>query len=167
MEQNEILAELAQSIGQIVDKKVAEKKPTFADAFNSVIEAIDNGTIENEIDGSVEELLSKIRLAFTSKYDDFVSDNKAEDDSCQSSTAFDTVKNDIENGDLDKDEVADLLEAINNESQYDDEVADLVRNEADNYGFVDKDDIDEYYIFDNLDDCIICDVAKRYINENL
>ena len=37
MENNEILAELAMSIGQIVDKKVAEKKPTLADAYKMVL----------------------------------------------------------------------------------------------------------------------------------
>lgn len=167
MEQNEILAELAQSIGQIVDKKVAEKKPTLADAFNSVIEAIDNGNIETEIGGSVEELLSKIRLAFTSKYDDFVSDNKAEDDSCTIDKAVSIVRSAIDENELSSEDVNGILGDLKTNSYYDDEIGDLVRGECENYGFVDKDDIDEYYIFDNLDDCIICDVAKRYINENL
>lgn len=166
MEQNEILAELAQSIGQIVDKKVAEKKPTLADAFNSVIEAIDNGNIAI-IGGSVEELLSKIRLAFTSRYDDFVNDNKAEDDSCTLDKAVSTVRNAIDENDLSSEDVNGILDDLKTNSYYDDEIGDFVRNECENYGFVDKDDIDEYYIFDNLDDCTICDVAKRYINENL
>ena len=166
MENNEILAELAMSIGQIVDKKVAEKKPTLADAYKMVLEAINNGSVENE-GGSVTELMSAIRSTFTSKYDDFVSDNKAEDDSCQSNTAYDTVKEAIENGDLATDEVSDLLEAINNESTYDEEVGDLVRNEADNYGLVDKDDVDEEWIFENVSDTTIRDVALRYVNDNL
>ena len=171
MEHTEILAALADSIGEIVDKKVAEKtesvKPTLADAYKMVLEAIDNGTLENEKGLSVTDLLSKIRLAYTCRYDEFVSDNKAEDDSCQSNTAYDTVKEAIENGDLATDEVADLLEAINNESTYDEEVGDLVRNEADNYGLVDKDDVDEEWIFENVSDTTIRDVALRYVNDNL
>ena len=171
MENNEILAELANTIGEIVEKKVAEKtesvKPTLADAYKMVLEAINNGTLENEDGQSVTELLSMIRLAYTCKYDEFVSDNKAEDDSCQRSTAYDTVKEAIENCDLATDEVADLLEAINNESTYVDEVANLVRNEADNYGLIDKDDVDEEWIFENVSDSIICDVTKRYVDENL
>ena len=171
MEQTEILAALADSIGEIVDKKVAEKtesiKPTLSDAYKMVLEAIDNGTLENEKGLSVTDLLSKIRLAYTCRYDEFVSDNKAEDDSCQSNTAYDTVKEAIENGDLATDEVSDLLEAINNESTYDEEVGDLVRNEADDYGFVDRDDVDEDWIFDNVSDSTIRDIAKRYVDENL
>ena len=171
MEQTEILAALADSIGEIVDKKVAEKtesiKPTLSDAYKMVLEAIDNGTLENEKGLSVTDLLSKIRLAYTCRYDEFVSDNKAEDDSCQSNTAYDTVKEAIENGDLATDEVSDLLEAINNESTYDEEVGDLVRNEADNYGLVDKDDVDEEWIFENVSDTTIRDVALRYVNDNL
>ena len=171
MEHTEILAALADSIGEIVDKKVAEKaesvKPTLADAYKMVLDAIDNGTLENEKGLSVTDLLSKIRLAYTCRYDEFVSDNKAEDDSCQSNTAYDTVKEAIENGDLATDEVSDLLEAINNESTYDEEVGDLVRNEADNYGLVDKDDVDEEWIFENVSDTTIRDVALRYVNDNL
>jgi hypothetical protein len=171
MEHTEILAALADSIGEIVDKKVAEKtesvKPTLADAYKMVLDAIDNGTLENEKGLSVTDLLSKIRLAYTCRYDEFVSDNKAEDDSCQSNTAYDTVKEAIENGDLATDEVADLLEAINNESTYDEEVGDLVRNEADNYDLVDKDDVDEEWIFENVSDTTIRDVALRYVNDNL
>lgn len=171
MEHTEILAALADSIGEIVDKKVAEKtelvKPTLSDAYKMVLDAIDNGTLENEKGLSVTDLLSKIRLAYTCRYDEFVSDNKAEDDSCQSNTAYDTVKNAIENGDLATDEVADLLEAINNESTYDEEVGDLVRNEADNYDLVDKDTVDEEWIFENVSDTTIRDVALRYVNDNL
>jgi hypothetical protein len=171
MEHTEILAALADSIGEIVDKKVAEKaesvKPTLSDAYKMVLDAIDNGTLENEKGLSVTDLLSKIRLAYTCRYDEFVSDNKAEDDSCQSNTAYDTVKESIENGDLATDEVADLLEAINNESTYDEEVGDLVRNEADNYDLVDKDDVDEEWIFENVSDTTIRDVALRYVNDNL
>ena len=171
MEHTEILAALADSIGEIVDKKVAEKtesvKPTLADAYKMVLDAIDNGTLENEKGLSVTDLLSKIRLAYTCRYDEFVSDNKAEDDSCQSNTAYDTVKEAIENGDLATDEVADLLEAINNESTYDVEVGDLVRNEADNYDLVDKDNVDEEWIFENVSDTTIRDVALRYVNDNL
>lgn len=171
MEHTEILAALADSIGEIVDKKVAEKaesvKPTLSDAYKMVLDAIDNGTLENEKGLSVTDLLSKIRLAYTCRYDEFVSDNKAEDDSCQSNTAYDTVKEAIENGDLATDEVADLLEAINNESTYDEEVGDLVRNEADNYDLIDKDNVDEEWIFENVDSNTIRDVAKRYVDENL
>lgn len=171
MEHTEILAALADSIGEIVDKKVAEKaesiKPTLSDAYKMVLEAINNGTLESEEGQSVTELLSMIRLAYTCKYDEFVSDNKAEDDSCQSNTAYDTVKEAIENGDLATDEVADLLEAINNESTYDAEVGDLVRNEADNYDLVDRDDVDEDWIFENVNDTTIRDVALRYVNDNL
>ena len=171
MEHTEILAALADSIGEIVDKKVAEKtesiKPTLSDAYKMVLDAIDNGTLESEKGLSVTDLLSKIRLAYTCRYDEFVSDNKAEDDSCQSNTAYDTVKEAIENGDLATDEVSDLLEAINNESTYDEEVGDLVRNEADNYGLVDKDTVDEEWIFENVSDTTIRDVALRYVNDNL
>ena len=171
MEHTEILAALADSIGEIVDKKVAEKaesvKPTLSDAYKMVLEAIDNGTLENEKGLSVTDLLSKIHLAYTCRYDEFVSDNKAEDDSCQSNTAYDTVKEAIENGDLATDEVADLLEAINNESTYGEEVGDLVRNEAVNYDLVDKDDVDEDWIFENVDSNTIRDVALRYVNDNL
>ena len=171
MEHTEILAALADSIGEIVDKKVAEKtesvKPTLSDAYKMVLEAIDNGTLENEKGLSVTDLLSKIRLAYTCRYDEFVSDNKAEDDSCQSNTAFETVKSSIESGEMSTEEVSDLLEAINNESTYDEEVGDLVRNEADNYDLVDKDNVDEEWIFENVSDTTIRDVALRYVNDNL
>lgn len=171
MENNEILAELANTIGAIVEKKVAEKaesvKPTLSDAYKMVLDAIDNGTLEQEEGLSVTELLSKIRLAYTCKYDEFVSDNKAEDDSCQSDNALETVKDAITNNDLSHEEVSDLLEAINNEARYDDEVADFVRNEAENYDYVDKDDVDEEWIFENVSDSTIRDVAVRYVNDNL
>ena len=163
MENNEILAELAMSIGQIVDKKVAEKKPTLADAYKMVLEAINNGSVENE-GGSVTELMSVIRSSFTSKYDDFVSDNKAEDDSCN---ALKVVKDAIANDDLSHDDVSDLLEAINNADRYVDEIGDLIQNEADDYGFVDREDVDEDWIFDNVSDSTIRDIAKRYVDENL
>lgn len=171
MENTEILAELADSIGAIVEKKVAERaesiKPTLADAYKMVLEAIDNATIESVEGQSVTDLLSKIRLAYTCRYDEFVSDNMAEDDSCQSNNALETVKEAITNNDLSNEDVSDLLEAINNEAKYDDEVADLVRNEAENYDFVDKDDVDEEWIFENVSDTIIRDVTKRYVDENL
>ena len=61
MENNEILAELAMSIGQIVDKKVAEKKPTLADAYKMVLEAINNGSVENE-GGSVTDVGNPFNL---------------------------------------------------------------------------------------------------------
>ena len=163
MENNEILAELAMSIGQIVDKKVAEKKPTLADAYKMVLEAINNGSVEND-GGSVTELMSAIRSTFTSKYDDFVSDNKAEDDACN---ALKVVKDAIADDDLSHDDVSDLLEAISNADRYVDEIGDLVRNEADDYGFVDRDDVDEDWIFDNVSDSTIRDIAKRYVDENL
>ena len=163
MENNEILAELAMSIGQIVDKKVAEKKPTLADAYKMVLEAINNGSVENE-GGSVTELMSAIRSTFTSKYDDFVSDNKAEDDACN---ALKVVKDAIADDDLSHDDVSDLLEAINNADRYNDEIGDLIQNEADDYGFVDREDVDEDWIFDNVSDSTIRDIAKRYVDENL
>lgn len=166
MENNEILAELAMSIGQIVDKKVAEKKPTLANAYKMVLEAINNGSVEND-GGSVTELMSAIRSTFTSKYDDFVSDNKAEDDSCQLDNALKTVKDAITSDDLSHDDVSDLLEAINNADRYVDEIGDLIQNEADDYGFVDKEDVDEDWIFDNVSDSTIRDIAKRYVDENL
>jgi hypothetical protein len=43
----------------------------------------------------------------------------------------------------------------------------LVRNEADNYDLVDKDDVDEEWIFENVSDTTIRDVALRYVNDNL
>ena len=171
MENNEILLELAQSIGQIVDKKVAEKtesvKPTLADAYKMVLEAIQNGTLENEEGRSVEELLTMVRMAYTCKYDEFVSDNKAEDDSCRLDRALDTVKKSIEDGEMYSEDVADILDAIGNESKYDDEVADFGRRVAENLNLVDKDDMDEDWIFDNLDNSTIRDVAIRYVDENL
>ena len=171
MENNEILLELAQSIGQIVDKKVAEKtesvKPTLADAYKMVLEAIQNGTLENEEGQSVNELLTMVRMAYTCKYDEFVSDNKAEDDSCRLDSALDTVKKSIEDGEMYSEDIADILDAIGNESKYNDEVEDFVRREAENLSLVDKDDIDEDWIFDNVDSSTIRDVAVRYVNDNL
>lgn len=172
MENNEILLELAQSIGQIVDKKVAEKtesvKPTLADAYKMVLEAIQNGTLENEEGQSVKELLTMVRMAYTCKYDEFVSDNKAEDDSCRLDSALDTVKKSIEDGEMYSEDIADILDAIGNERRYNDKVEDFVREQADYFdGLVDKDDIDEDWIFDNVSGSIIRDVAIRYVNDNL
>ena len=172
MENNEILLELAQSIGQIVDKKVAEKtesvKPTLADAYKMVLEAIQNGTLENEEGRSVEELLTMVRMNYTWKYDEFVSGNKAEDDSCRLDHALDTVKKSIEKGEMYSEDVADILDAIGSETKYDDEVEDFLRKQADYFEIlVDKDDIDEEWIFDNVDSSIIRDVAVRYVEENL
>ena len=171
MENNEILLELAQSIGHIVDKKVAEKtesvKPTLADAYKMVLESIQNGTLENEGGRSVEELLTMVRMNYTWKYDEFVLDNKAEDDSCRLDSALDTVKKSIEAGEMYSDDVADILDAIGNESKYDDEVADFGRRVTENLNLVDKDDIDEDWIFDNVDGSTIRDVAVRYVDENL
>lgn len=172
MENNEILLELAQSIGQIVDKKVAEKtesvKPKLADAYKVVLESIQNGTLENEEGQSVNELLTMVRMAYTCKYDEFVSDNKAEDDSCRLDSALKTVKDSIENGEMYSEDVADILDAIGSETKYNDEVEDFVRKQADYFDdLVDKDDIDEEWIFDNVDSSIIRDVAVRYVEENL
>lgn len=172
MENNEILLELAQSIGQIVDKKVAEKtesvKPTLADAYKMVLEAIQNGTLENEEGRSVEELLTMIRMAYTCKYDEFISDNKAEDESCRLDSALNTVKKSIEDGEMYSDDVADILDAIGSETKYDDEVEDFLRKQADYFEIlVDIDDMDEEWIFDNVDSSIIRDVAVRYVEENL
>lgn len=172
MENNEILLELAQSIGQIVDKKVAEKtesvKPTLADAYKMVLEAIQNGTLENEEGQSVNELLTMVRMAYTCKYDEFVSDNKAEDDSCRLDIALKTVKKSIEKGEMYSEDVADILDAIGSEPKYDDEVEDFLRKQADYFEIlVDIDDMDEEWIFDNVDSSIIRDVAVRYVKENL
>ena len=162
MENNEILLELAQSIGQIVDKKVAEKtesvKPTLADAYKMVLEAIQNGTLENEEGQSVNELLTMVRMAYTCKYDEFVSDNKAEDESCRLDSALNTEKKSIEDGEMYSDDVADILDAIGSETKYDDEVEDFLRKQV---------DYDEEWIFDNVDSSIIRDVAVRYVEENL
>lgn len=168
MENNEILLELAQSIGQIVDKKVAEKtesvKPTLADAYKMVLEAIQNGTLENEEGQSVKELLTMVRMAYTCKYDEFV----AEDDSCHLDIALKTVKDSIEDGEMYSEDIADILDAIGSESKYDDEVESFVRKQADYLDdFVDKDDVDEDWIFDNVDSSTIRDVAVRYVDENL
>lgn len=171
MENNEILLELAQSIGQIVDKKVAEKtesvKPTLADAYKMVLEAIQNRTLENEEGQSVKELLTMVRMAYTCKYDEFIFDNKEEDDSCRLDNALDTVKKSIEDGEMYSEDVADILDAIGSESKYNDEVEDFVRREAENLDLVDKDDINEDWIFDNVDSSTIRDVAVRYVDENL
>lgn len=172
MENNEILLELAQSIGQIVDKKVAEKtesvKPTLADAYKMVLEAIQNGTLENEEGRSVKELLTMVRMAYTCKYDEFVSDNKAEDDSCRLDIALKTVKDSIEKGEMYSEDVADILDAIGSETKYDDEVEAFLRKQADYFEIlVDIDDMDEEWIFDNVDSSIIRDVAVRYVEENL
>lgn len=172
MENNEILLELAQSIGQIVDKKVAEKtesvKPTLADAYKMVLEAIQNGTLENEEGQSVTELLTMVRMTYTCKYDEFVSDNKEEDDSCRLDIALKTVKDSIEDGEMYSEDIADILDAIGSESKYDDEVEDFVRKQADYFDIiVDKDDVDEDWIFDNVDSSTIRDVAVRYVDENL
>lgn len=172
MENNEILLELAQSIGQIVDKKVAEKteslKPTLADAYKMVLESIQNGTLENEEGRSVEELLTMVRMAYTCKYDEFVSDNKAEDESCRLDIALNTVKKSIEKGEMYSEGIADILDAIGSEPKYDDEVEDFLRKQADYFEIlVDIDDMDEEWIFDNVDSSIIRDVAVRYVNDNL
>lgn len=172
MENNEILLELAQSIGHIVDKKVAEKtesvKPTLADAYKMVLESIQNGTLENEEGQSVKELLTMIRMAYTCKYDEFVSDNKAEDDSCHLDSALDTVKKSIEKGEMYSEDIADILDAIGSETKYDDEVEDFLRKQADYFEIlVDIDDMNEEWIFDNVDSSIIRDVAVRYVEENL
>lgn len=168
MENNEILAELANTIGEIVEKKVAEKtesvKPTLADAYKMVRDAIDYGTLENEEGLSVTDLLSMIRLAYTCKYDEFVSDNKAEDDSCQSDNALKTVKELIETGEMSIEDVGDLLEVIVNQGNYDEKVCDLVKDE---YDLINEDDVDEEWIFENVSDTTIRDVAKRYVDENL
>lgn len=168
MENNEILAELANTIGEIVEKKVAEKtesvKPTLADAYKMVLEAINNGTLETEDGLSVTELLSMIRLAYTCKYDEFVSDNKAEDDSCQSDNALKTVKELIETGEMSIEDVGDLLEVIVNQGNYDKKVCDLVKDE---YDLINEDDVDEEWIFENVPNSTIRDVAVRYVNDNL
>lgn len=78
-----------------------------------------------------------------------------------------TVKDSIANDDLSHDDVSDLLETINNADRYVDEIGDLIQNEADNYGFVDREDVDEDWIFDNVSDSTIRDIAKRYVDENL
>ena len=108
-----------------------------------------------------------VRMNYTWKYDEFVLDNKAEDDSCRLDSALDTVKKSIEAGEMYSDDVADILDAIGSESKYDDEVEDFVRREAENLDLVDKDDIDEDWIFDNVDNPTIRDVAVRYVDENL
>lgn len=172
MKNNEILLELAQSIEQIVDKKVAEKtesvKPTLADAYKMVLESIQNGTLENEEGQSVTELLTMVRMEYTSKYDEFVSDNKAEDDSCRLDSALNTVKKSIEKGEMHSEDIADILDAIGSETKYDDEVEDFLRKQADYFEIlVDTDDMDEDWIFDNVDSSIIRDVAVRYVEENL
>ena len=132
-----------------------------------VLEAIQNGTLENEEGQSVKELLTMVRMAYTCKYVEFVSDNKEEDDSCRLDSALDTVKKSIEAGEMYSDDVADILDAIGSESKYDDEVEDFVRREAENLDLVDKDDIDEDWIFDNVDNPTIRVVAVRYVDENL
>lgn len=108
-----------------------------------------------------------VRMAYTCKYVEFVSDNKEEDDSCRLDIALKTVKDSIEDGEMYSEDIADILEAIGNESKYDDEVEDFVRREAENLDLVDKDDIDEDWIFDNVDSSTIRDVAVRYVNDNL
>jgi hypothetical protein len=84
----------------------------------------------------------------------------------ENATVIDRAIDLINDDEVSEDSCEGIIDAIK-DSKSSDAFNNAARDWADDNGFVDKDDIDEDWAFDNLDNNVLCAIAKRYIEENL
>ena len=161
MEKSEILSELANSIEQIVEKRVGANKPTID---NSVAMVIDYLQMGEHSDGITQATFNEIIKV--ARQNGFEIGDENEYAMAENATVIDRAIDIINDNEVSEDSCEGIIDAIK-DCNSSDAFNNAAREWADDNGFVDKDDIDEDWAFDNLDNNVLCSIAKRYIEENL
>ena len=161
MEKSEILSELADSIEQIVEKRVVANKPTIDSSVAMVIDYLQMGSHGNGITQATFNEIIKV-----ARQNGFEIGDENEYATAENATVIDRAIDLINDNEVSEDSCEGIIDAIK-DSNSSDAFNNAARDWADDNGFVDKDDIDEDWAFDNLDNNVLCDIAKRYIEENL
>ena len=149
MENIEILNALAHSVAQIVDEEV-EKRTEDTVNLRTLINELKNGSLAEK---DAKELFDAIMSGY-GEVDAVVGKPTTTD--ITPSAVIDALHNPDSEMTFE-----DLLDELSTEEEVD--LKEYIRG----MDFVEKDDMDEDWIFDNLDNSTIRDVAKRYIDENL
>lgn len=163
LEKTEIMADLANAMAEIVEKRVNANKPTIDDSVKMILDSLQMGSHSNGItQASFNEIVKVARQngfeigdeneyamaekdTILERADKLIYENEATTDDCE--TLIETIKN----SDVGSDAFESAARAWVN----------------DNDDFVDKDDIDEDWAFENLDNDVLRSIAKRYVEENL
>ena len=161
MEKSEILSELADSIEQIVEKRVVANKPTIDSSVAMVIDYLQMGSHGCAITQATFNEIIKV-----ARQNGFEIGDENEYATAENATVIDRAIDLINDDEVSEDSCEGIIDAIK-DSKSSDAFNNAAREWADDNGFVDKDDIDEDWAFDNLDNNVLCDIAKRYIEENL
>lgn len=161
MEKSEILSELADSIEQIVEKRVVANKPTIDSSVAMVIDHLQMGSHSNGITQATFNEIIKV-----ARQNGFEIGDENEYATAENATVIDRAIDLINDDEVSEDSCEGIIDAIK-DSNSSDAFNNAARDWAEDNGFVDKDDIDEDWAFDNLDNNVLCDIAKRYIEENL
>lgn len=161
MEKSEILSELADSIEQIVEKRVVANKPTIDSSVAMVIDHLQMGSHSNGITQATFNEIIKV-----ARQNGFEIGDESEYATAENATVIDRAIDLINDNEVSEDSCEGIIDAIK-DSNSSDAFNNAARDWADDNGFVDKDDIDEDWAFDNLDNNVLCAIAKRYIEENL
>lgn len=161
MEKSEILSELADSIEQIVEKRVVANKPTIDNSVAMVIDYLQMGSHSNGITQATFNEIIKV-----ARQNGFEIGDENEYATAENATVIDRAIDLINDDEVSEDSCEGIIDAIK-DSKSSDAFDNAARGWADDNGLVDKDDIDEDWAFDNLDNNVLCSIAKRYIEENL
>lgn len=161
MEKSEILSELANSIEQIVEKRVVANKPTIDNSVAMVIDYLQMGSHSNGITQATFNEIIKV-----ARQNGFEIGDESEYATAENATVIDRAIDLINDNEVSEDSCEGIIDAIKY-SKSSNALNNAAREWADDNGFVDKYDIDEDWIFDNLDSDVQCSIAKRYIEENL
>lgn len=161
MEKSEILLELANSIEQIVEKRVVANKSTID---NSVAMVIEHLQMSSQGKGITQATFNEIIKV--ARQNGFEIGDEKEYVTTENATVIDRAIDLINDNEVSEDSCEGIIEAI----KYSESSAafeNYARDWAEDNDFVDKGDIDEDWVFDNLDNSVLCSIAKRYIDENL
>lgn len=161
MEKSEILSELASSIEQLVEKRVIASQPTIDSSVAMVIDYLQMGSHGK---GITQETFNEIIKV--ARQNGFEIGDENEYATAENATVIDRAIDIINDNEVSEDSCEGIIEAI----KYSESSAafeNYARDWAEDNDFVDKGDIDEDWVFDNLDNSVLCSIAKRYIDENL
>ena len=160
-ETSEILLELSSSIEQIVKKRVNANKPTIDNSVAMVIDYLQMGAHNNGItQGTFNEIIK------VAKQSGFEIGDENEYAMAENATVIDRAINLINYDEVSEDSCEGIIDAIKyskSSSAFKSAAIDWVYDN----GFVKKADINEDWVFDNLDDDLLRSIAKRYIEEKL
>ena len=161
MEKSEILSELASSIEQIVEKRVIASQPTIDSSVAMVIDYLQMGSHGK---GITQETFNEIIKV--ARQNGFEIGDENEYATAENATVIDRAIDLINDNEVDEDSCEGIIDAIR-DSESSAAFENYARDWAEDNDYVDKGDIDEDWAFDNLDNIVLCSIAKRYIDENL